>query len=1135
MASSLTETSPSAGGTQTRTDSDLVFDKAVAKFKSRLNRTQANQFANCTLDDVRDQIRHIQNRHGSQRRLRNMDRLSKFVEGMDQLGKVVEVFLNLHNGVALIWGPIKFLLLVASNWVDSLDSLLGVYGQIGEALPDLTRYEHIYKEYPYVHTHLESYYCDILEFHSNALDVFARPGWKALFHSAWKTFKTQFDPILKSLERHMTMLSEEKLTAVMEETQRQGHSIQDKLDQLHRQLKERDQKDAERDLIAHQSRIDQQYSTVESKIDPPNYHEDYEIASQKRFQNTSGRWILSHPLVSDWLDHSSKANGKIYLSGIPGAGKTVLTSSIIGHLRDRRSSGRGSADSFSVSYFYFKHHQPKKSSLLSMLLGLLAQLVAQDESLLDHVYQACRSAEPRQFQSLDEVSRHVSMALQSQPRSFVIIDGLDECTEASRVLDWFESIMSTQDDTSGDTDFNIRLFISGQRDGILESQMSHYTRIDLETSSGHDQDIEAFAETMAIKIRERFSLNPEIERDIAVRVTSKAGGMFLYAQLVLNNLLSQTSKYDLKQELKAETFPEGLEQAYERVIVRVLRNPNKAERAVAKDILGMIMSACRPLHWREIQSKFCIDPSKGEADIDRKLVIGCKHICSSLVDVSYLDPSVSSPGEEIIDLVHTTAKIYLVQTREIDIKTENAKMALFCAEYMTSQPLTSGLPKLEIQNYASKGYYGFHDYAVAFWWRHVQQVLAASDLDTELARKVLQTANHYTTDAGEIEKIEAFDDSSTEIQSLKRQLEGIPQNLRDWNSLRIYEMRAIAIRDAIEVLIDQPWEPKEAALALYGPWRYKCRKPWCEFFSRGFKDAQEQKIHINQHELPFACEYQGCHATEVGFGTEADLKTHTRRWHPEEEPLLFPAPKRHNTSHNDILKAVRMGDLNKVKNLIEQANISPDYQKKGGKSPLQVAVENGHLHIVQYLTEMGASVNVEAPVAYFAEALDASCFDNALEAAVTTAHLPCLDALLSSGKTDPNVRNMGGDLPLHAACASGSLPIVQRLYAVTTTTEIKDASGNTPLHLASTGGHVAVVEFLIENGADLNARNKALATPLRLAIIDESAGAFPDANRVMGRGNSFGPLFDGSGMELDNPLSSGEALNDFDLDSFLDD
>lgn len=117
------------------------------------------------------------------------------------------------------------------------------------------------------------------------------------------------------------MLSEEKLTAVMQETQKQGQSIQDKLHQLNRDLQERDKKDAERDLITRQSQIDQQFRSIESKIDAPNYHEDYEIASQKRFQNTSGQWILSHPLVSEWLNHSSKADGKIYLSGIPGAGE----------------------------------------------------------------------------------------------------------------------------------------------------------------------------------------------------------------------------------------------------------------------------------------------------------------------------------------------------------------------------------------------------------------------------------------------------------------------------------------------------------------------------------------------------------------------------------------------------------------------------------------------------------------------------------------------------------------------------------------------------------------------------------------------------------------------------------------------
>ncbi|KAF0645692.1 hypothetical protein FPSE5266_00755 [Fusarium pseudograminearum] len=1136
MSSSVTQTSPSAGGTQARTGSDPVFDKAVAKFKKRLTKDQAAKFANCTVDDVRNQIRDIQNRHGSQRRLRNMERISKFVEGMVQLGQVVEVFLNLDNTVAFIWGPLKFILLTASTWLDTLDTLLDVYGQIGEVLPDLTRYHQIYKEYPSVHKHLEEYYCDILQFHSNALDVFARPGWKALFHSTWKTFKTQFGPILKGLERHRAMLSEEKLTAVMQETQKQGQSIHDKLHQLDRAWQERDKKDAERDLIALQSQIHQQYRIVESKINAPNYHEDYEIASQKPFQSTSGQWIISHPLVSEWLDFRSQADGKIYLGGIPGAGKTVLTSSLITHLKELKSSAKDSGDRFTISYFYFKHDQPKKNSFVSLLLALLAQLVAQDESLLDHIYHACHSIDSQQFRSLDGVSRHVSTALQSQSRCFVIIDGLDECPEAPKVLEWFENVMLKQDGSPGDTDFNIRLFISGQRDGILESQMSHYKMIHLDMSPGHDQDIKDYAIAMASKISDKFSLDIEYEQEIVSRVASHACGMFLYAQLVLTNLISQTSRYDVKQEMKAGTFPDGLDQAYERVIVRVLRNPNKSERAVAKHILGMIICALRPLHWREIKSKLCIDPSRSEVDIDRELVMSCKQICSSLVDVSYLEPSISSPGEEIIDLVHSSAKTYLVQTEEIDVLTENAQMALFCTEYMLSRPLIPGLSKQECQNYANKGYYGFHDYAAAFWWNHMQQVLDSSDLDNELARRTLQRSHDYLISTGELEQTENFEDPSVGIQSLKRKFQAIPHSLRDWDNIKIYEMQVAAVRGSIEVLINQPYEQTEAALVLYGPWRYKCRKPWCQYFSRGFLGAQQQQTHSNQHELPFTCDHRGCFATEVGFEKEIDLKNHTRRWHHQEEQSLFPAPQQHSRSHTDFNKAIRTGDLDTVKAIIKRVHTEPSE----GFPLLRVAVRSGHLHVVQYLTGLKANTSpnmwnpgldrlaLDAAVeradfeivnllcgldsrevfhrtlikcakvvpfpksimalllsktnpdnfqrilriaiisrnatatTYFAETFDAPVLHKALGLAVKVAHLPCLDALLSSGKTDPNTRLPNGDLPLHVACWSGALPIIQRLYSITTTTDITDLSGNTPLHLASRGGHDEAVDFLIK-------------------------------------------------------------------------
>lgn len=44
-----------------------------------------------------------------------MRRIQKFLEGMEGLGKIIDVFLNTSGMVAFIWGPIKFLLLVSSR------------------------------------------------------------------------------------------------------------------------------------------------------------------------------------------------------------------------------------------------------------------------------------------------------------------------------------------------------------------------------------------------------------------------------------------------------------------------------------------------------------------------------------------------------------------------------------------------------------------------------------------------------------------------------------------------------------------------------------------------------------------------------------------------------------------------------------------------------------------------------------------------------------------------------------------------------------------------------------------------------------------------------------------------------------
>ena len=51
----------------------------------------------------------------------NLSRIQSFLEAMNQFGKVVEMFLNVSEAVAFIWGPMKFLLLVRVNKFAILD------------------------------------------------------------------------------------------------------------------------------------------------------------------------------------------------------------------------------------------------------------------------------------------------------------------------------------------------------------------------------------------------------------------------------------------------------------------------------------------------------------------------------------------------------------------------------------------------------------------------------------------------------------------------------------------------------------------------------------------------------------------------------------------------------------------------------------------------------------------------------------------------------------------------------------------------------------------------------------------------------------------------------------------------------
>lgn len=82
---------------------DPVFRKALENFKRDLTAQQCRDFGITTLQNVKDEVKRIQDKYGSAKKLRGMSRMSKFLEAMTQLEQVISVFLNVSEVVAFIW------------------------------------------------------------------------------------------------------------------------------------------------------------------------------------------------------------------------------------------------------------------------------------------------------------------------------------------------------------------------------------------------------------------------------------------------------------------------------------------------------------------------------------------------------------------------------------------------------------------------------------------------------------------------------------------------------------------------------------------------------------------------------------------------------------------------------------------------------------------------------------------------------------------------------------------------------------------------------------------------------------------------------------------------------------------------
>lgn len=174
----------------------------------------------------------------------------------------------------------------------------------------------------------------------------------------------------------------------------------------------------------------------------------------------------------------------------------------------------------------------------------------------------------------------------------------------------------------------------------------------------------------------------------------------------------------------------------------------------------------------------------------------------------------------------------------------------------------------------------------------------------------------------------------------------------------------------------------------------------------------------------------------------------------------------------EIHDAVTNNDSVKVEKLIRQ---NPDLvfsKNENGFTPLQLAVTNGYIDIVQYLLTTKADVNARNN--YGGTPLH-------LAAMVKGQHGDLVEMLLAHG-ADVNACDAHALTPLHYAALVDNPDAVRLLLDHGAKVNARDNKvGDTPLILAAGKGYKEVVELLLAHGADVNLADNE-GTPLAWAI-----------------------------------------------------
>ncbi|CAN9395659.1 unnamed protein product [Alternaria alternata] len=376
-----------------------------------------------------------------------------------------------------------------------------------------------------------------------------------------------------------------------------------------------------------------------------NYHK-----AHRQRQADTGLWLLESVKFKDWKDGTAS---RLWLHGIPGCGKTVLSSTAIEHLQQYCNE-----DSQKITvYFYFDFNDTRKRSPEAMLFSLFCQLLQRLATIPDSVNALFSSSgKGHRRPSTHELVKIVPHVLQQFTHVYVVLDALDECTQRLELMEMLETVVGYQLD-------NVHLLMTSRRERDIEMSLESYIQEENSVCLQKDVVDEDILRYVQQRLREdkglaKWSKEVAIREEIETALMRGARGMFRWAVCQLDMLKQCRNLTMLRRSLA--TLPKTLDQTYDRILMAI----SEQDRIYAMRILQWLTFSARPLRVEEVAEVVAIDIAREPVfDQDEVLVdpLEAMDICSTLVTTTTVQTL--NGWERIITLAHYSVQEYLLSDR----------------------------------------------------------------------------------------------------------------------------------------------------------------------------------------------------------------------------------------------------------------------------------------------------------------------------------------------------------------------------------------------------------------------------------------------------------------------------------------